>query len=311
MDDRLTTLLTAQDAVVSSTDAARVGVSAVQLDGWVRSGQLVRVRRGAYVLRSAYDAADPDERYRQRTRAILRTRPGLDAASHHAAVLLHRVDTYGVDLTTVDVVGQVKAPRVRSGLRTHPGRGIVADRASGVNVVLLPTALVQVAGGSGVVPAVCSMDDALHDRRCTMEELRSAVPLLPEHHRDAAARAIALTDPASESVGETRTRILLGDLGFDVTSQVPLRTPRALVGRVDFLVDGLVVVEFDGLVKYEGADGRAALAAEKLRESAIVDLGYEVVRLVWADLADPAEVARRIRAARTRATIRRRALAGP
>ena len=62
-----------------------------------------------------------------------------------------------------------------------------------------------------------------------------------------------------------------------------------------------MVVEFDGLVKYAGQQGRAALAAEKARESAIVDLGYEVVRLVWADLANPAEVARRIRTAHARA----------
>ena len=295
---------------MSSTDAARVGVSAVQLDGLVRSGQLVRVRRAAYALRTAYDAADREERYRLRTKAILRSRPGPDAASHHAALLLHGVDTYDVDLRVVDVVSRVKAPRVRSGLRTHPGTGLIADRASGWNVVLVPTALCQVAGASGTVAAVSAMDAALHDGRCTVEQLRQGVALVPEHHRLAAERAIALTDPACESVGETRTRLLLRDVGFDVQTQRVLRRGRAFVARVDFLVDGLVVVEFDGLVKYARQDGRAALAAEKARESAIVDLGYEVVRLVWTDLADPAEVARRIRAARTRAVNRRGLVAG-
>ena len=113
------------------------------------------------------------------------------------------------------------------------------------------------------------------------------------------------TDPASESVGETRTRLLLRDLGFDVESQRVLVDGRRFVGRVDFLVEGIVVVEFDGLVKYAGQEGRSALAAEKARESAIVDLGYEVVRLVWADLANPAEVARRVRLALARAGRRR------
>ena len=310
MDGRLAALVAAQGGVVSSTDAARLGVSAVQLDGLVRSGRLVRVRRAAYALRATYEAADPRERYRLRTKAILRSRPPVDAASHHAALLLHEVDTWGVALDVVDLVARVKAPRVRSGLRTHPGVGLVADRSRGVNVVLLPIALCQVAGGSGVVAAACSMDDALHEGRCTVDQLREAVDLVPEHHRGAAERAIALTDPACESVGETRSRLLLRDLGFAVRSQVVLRGQRGFVGRVDFLVDGLVVVEFDGLVKYAGHDGRAALAAEKARESAIVDLGYEVVRLVWTDLADPAAVARRIRAARTRAVLRRRALTG-
>ena len=305
MDERLAAVIRAREGVVSASDAARIGVTPVQLDGLTRSGELVRLRRGAYALGQRYQAASPEERSRLRTKAILRTRPPVDAASHHAAVLLHGVDTYGVDLGVVDVVSRVNATRVRSGLRTHPGVGVTADRSMGTNVVLLPTALCQVAGGSGVSAAVSSMDDALHDRRCTTRQLRDAVCLLPGHHRAAAERAIALTDPDCESVGETRTRLLLLDLGFRVESQRTLWAGGRFVGRVDFLVAGLVVVEFDGLVKYGGQEGRAALASEKARESAIVDLGYEVVRLVWADLANPAEVARRIRAAQARAARRR------
>ena len=66
-----------------------------------------------------------------------------------------------------------------------------------------------------------------------------------------------------------------------------------------------MVVEFDGLVKYAGQQGRAPSRRRRRRESAIVDLGYEVVQLVWADLANPAEVARRIRSAHARAVRRR------
>jgi very-short-patch-repair endonuclease len=280
-------------------------MSPVQLDGLVRSGHLVRVRRGAYVLRAAHEAAGPEDRYRLRTRAVLRTRPALDAASHHAALLLAGVDTYGVGLDTVDLLSAVQAPRVRAGIRTHPSTGVDVEVGDGWRRATLPVALCQVAGGSGVVAAVSSMDDALHDGRCTTAGLVAAIDQLPEHHRAAAERAISLTDAACESVGETRTRLLLRDLGFAVQSQQTLRHGRGFVGRVDFLVAGLVVVEFDGLVKYAGQDGRAALAAEKARESAIVDLGYEVVRLVWADLANPALVARRIRVALARAAARR------
>ena len=160
-----------------------------------------------------------------------------------------------------------------------------------------------------MIAAVCSMDDALHDERVTTEQLRAAADLLPEERRDAVIRAIELTDATCESVGETRTRFLLRDLGFSVVSQHPITNAQGFVGRVDFLVEDLVVVEFDGLVKYGGQDGRAALAAEKARESRIVDCGYEVVRLVWSDLGQPADVARRIREARRRALNRRIATA--
>ena len=82
MDERLAVVVAAQGGVVSSRDAARVHVSAIALDALVRSGELVRVRRGAYVLRELHDAGNPEERYRLRTMAILRTRPTLDAARH-------------------------------------------------------------------------------------------------------------------------------------------------------------------------------------------------------------------------------------
>ena len=74
-----------------------------------------------------------------------------------------------------------------------------------------------------------------------------------------------------------------------------------VVGRVDLLVEGRVIVEFDGMVKYEGADGRAALAAEKRREDRLRALGFEVVRLTWADLDHPEVVDRLVRAALDRA----------
>ncbi len=69
------------------------------------------------------------------------------------------------------------------------------------------------------------------------------------------------------------------------------------VGRVDFLVAGRVVVEFDGAVKYAGAEGRDGLIAEKRREDRLRALGYEVVRLTWDDLAHPERVLGAIRAA--------------
>jgi very-short-patch-repair endonuclease len=77
-----------------------------------------------------------------------------------------------------------------------------------------------------------------------------------------------------------------------------------LIGRVDFLVGDRVVVEFDGMVKYGGADGREALAAEKRREDRLRTAGYEVVRLTWADLHQPEHVARAIRQAMARAAAR-------
>ena len=74
-----------------------------------------------------------------------------------------------------------------------------------------------------------------------------------------------------------------------------------LVGRVDFLFRAQrTIVEFDGLLKYGGAGGRQALIDEKRREDALRSLGYQVVRLTWRDLYDPALVRRLIKQAFSR-----------
>lgn len=70
-----------------------------------------------------------------------------------------------------------------------------------------------------------------------------------------------------------------------------------------------MVIEFDGLVKYAGS-GADALIAEKRREDRLRDLGYEVVRVTWADLAHPAELVARIRRAIDRSCERRAPIAG-
>ena len=105
-------------------------------------------------------------------------------------------------------------------------------------------------------------------------------------------------DPSAESPGETLLRVLLLELGVDVVPQYFIMDGSVVVARVDFYLPSLrVVVEFDGLVKYDGRDGKEALAAEKRREERIRGLGYGVARVVWADLFIPGRVAALVRAA--------------
>lgn len=149
------------------------------------------------------------------------------------------------------------------------------------------------------------MDAAVQGGHVTAADLTALAWRLPTRYRTRVLTTLDLLDPACESVGETRTRLLLRDLGFRFRSQVWLEDSAGRIGRVDFLVDDLVVVEFDGLVKYDGIDGKRALAAEKVRESRITDTGREVVRVTWADLDAPKEFAARVRVAKGRAMRRR------
>ncbi len=316
MDQRLSAVAAGLGGVFGSRDLAALAIAPATVAGLVRRGEVERVRRGAFVLasalrpletpaggeRTAYARARrPEEVYALHTRAVLRSRPELDAASHHASVALHGVDLYGCDLSVIDLASRVRKVGLERGVRLHPGHPLPIGGLDGVRVVKLPTALALLARSSGVLAGVCSMDDAVHDGLCTTTQIAAAIEKLTVRRHDPAKVALALVDALAESVGETRTRLVLQDLGFSAVSQRRVEVGGRVVARVDFLVEGLVVVEFDGIVKYEGLHGRAALAAEKARESQLVDLGFEVVRVVWSDLDDPAALARRIRTALKRA----------
>jgi hypothetical protein len=161
---------------------------------------------------------------------------------------------------------------------------------------------------------VSVVDAALRERLAVADELVDFVRLFGRHRGvRTAARAVAFADGLSESVGESRLRILLADLGLPPPTLQATITDRSgdFVARVDFLLAHWgVVVEFDGTGKYVD---RAALVAEKIREDRIRDLGFQVVRATWPDLTAPAAFAARLRRAIDRAGRRSpsRATTGP
>jgi very-short-patch-repair endonuclease len=159
----------------------------------------------------------------------------------------------------------------------------------------------------GLKAAVVAADAALHRGLVSDDKLAEASARLTLGVRSSARveRLRALADASAESPGESLTRLLLGGLGLSFRSQVDVRDAAGFVGRVDFLVEGRIVVEFDGLSKYAAADGRDALAREKAREDRLRALGYAVVRLTWSDLDRPEKVARMLREARGRTFARR------
>ena len=258
------------------------------------------------MLGATWDGARPEERLALRTRAVLRSRRDEgEAATHQSALAVHRLPLHGMPLDVVDVCGRVRRVRRRAGLRIHCAvEGVEVDDVDGCRAVPAEVALAQVAHREGRDPFVVAADRAMAGGRVDAGQLRTQLELLAASPRAAAraARWLALVDGASESVGESRSRLLLHDLGHPTRSQVRiLDGSGVVVARVDHLVDERVVVEFDGLVKYAGAEGRETLVAEKAREDLLRSLGYEVVRLTWADLDRPQRVDAMVRSAQARA----------
>ena len=303
MTQRLAAVLAGQGGVFATRDALTAGIDHRELAALVRARAVVRVRRGAFVSGAVYEAAHPDERYRLRVRALLRARPESAAASH-AALALHGLPHWSSDPRRIDLVAPVS--------RSHSSGGVVVRPLGECEIVLvdgwrsagLAAALLQHAAGNGALAGVVAMDAAVHSTAIGLDRLSAPAEQIQGRGARDARRAVAMVDPACESVGETRTRILLRDLGIPCRSQVVVYDARAVLARVDFLAYDRVVIEFDGLCKYDGFAGREALAREKARESRLHDLGYEVVRLIWADLDNPPEVLRRVQVAAARARAR-------
>lgn len=298
MDQVLSLLSLTHAGAFAANDAYAAGLEPADLEAAVRMGRLQRVRRAAYVDAAAWGSATPDDRYRLRARAVLRSRPG-SAASHHAALALHGLPLWRADLSRVDVIGDVGQAVNRSGLWVHPRWLAPLTTVDGVAAVEPAHAVVRTSLTMGPECAIAAGDQGLHTGLVTMDQLEEAAAAVTPHQgRRRVLTVLKQLDAAAESVGETRTRLVLTGLGLSVTSQVELRDPRGgFVARTDFLVEGRVVVEFDGRIKYQGPEGEKALWAEKRREDAIRALGYRVVRLTWADLDDPRRVLAKIRAA--------------
>ena len=310
MKEELRARALAHGGVLSSHVIGQLGISDREIEGYLRDTSLHRVRQGAFVLGEALAQANPTEAYRLKVAAVLLARAapsrqkrpqGVVRASHHAGVAVHGLPLFDCDLAVVDLDAQVAHASRRGIVRVHRQReGDVIAMVKGVRASSVATCLVQTAATSGVTAGVVALDAALHQELVSREAVRERADAMDLRY---GARAVDLmlefADPACESPGESRTRLILRSLGIVFVAQAEIRD-EGFFARVDFLV-GKVVVEFDGAMKYAGATVRGELMREKRREDELRRLGYEIVRLTWADLADPARVGRLIREAQARA----------
>jgi hypothetical protein len=269
------------------------------------------VRHGQYAERVDLSHLAPWDqriwRHRRLTHAVLNSMsPATVAVSHQSALVLHGVPVWNLDLSEVQLS---RLAGRRAGLiarvRHHRGRLEAADltEIDGLIATTLSRALVETACTTSFESAVVSLDAAVHSglvSTATMLRMLDVVEFWPGS--PTARAALAFCDQRSESVGESRLRVLVHNQGLPAPMlQVVFMDADGFVARVDFYFsDLLTVVEFDGLLKYAGGSPEV-LVEEKLREDRLRALGVEVVRITWADLDRPAEVAARIRRAFTRA----------
>jgi len=244
---------------LSTADLRASGLTRGGIRRALASGNLVRLRRGTY---ATADTAEPCRR----------------AASLHGRLAcvseLARRGVFVRDRTTV----HVHLPRTAS--RTPPPgdavvhrdriRRQVHPRSLSVDVW---DALLHAVRCQDPRAAVATLDSALHHRLLRNDELDEFFAELPRRYR----RLRRLLDARCESGPETFVRLMLRTLGCRYRPQAVIDG----VGRVDFLVDGWLIVECDSRAHHGDA---VAQRSDRRRDLAAATRGFVVLRLLAEDI---------------------------
>lgn len=289
------------------SEALAAGMTDGELARSVRRGELTRLRRGTYVQdASALSGAAEHAAVVAAAVADLRV-PAV--VSHLSAAVLHGLPMWNVRLVRVHL------------LRNPPANGS-GSRAVHLHIARLPADEVMVLDDLAVtdltrtavdvartVPfeqAVVIVDAALGTRKTSRSRLGACLDRMgPVPGSGRARRVIAFADGRAESVGESRSRVLMHRLGLPAPDlQVKLvRADGSDLARCDFgWREHRTVAEFDGRIKYgrllrPGQDPGDAVFEEKVREDDIRDEGWKVARWIWREIETPLVVGDRLRRA--------------
>ena len=296
--------------VRSTASLQAAGLVPADLARMVRSSELIRLRRGAYVVPGGY--ADHPERHRDLVEATVGLLAPDAVVSHLSAAVMHELPLLGHPPSRVQVTrASARGGKNRGGVHLHAAPLTAAEVVDlrGVALTSLARTIVDIARSETYQGAVVIGDAAMARGLTRMELDACLLAASGRPHVSAARRVIAFLDQGSESPGESLSRILLAGAGIPAPAlqyQVTDGHGR-VVGRCDFAwPDRRTIAEFDGRVKYgrllrAGERPGDAVFAEKRREDALRDLGWQVVRWTWADLAHPEQLVDRLRRAFARA----------
>jgi predicted transcriptional regulator of viral defense system len=281
-------------------DVLAAGYSDSELRRRLRDGQWSRLARDAFVEHGDWREEPPWDRARRLHLLTIRAvadRLGDVVISHQSAAILHGLPTWGLDLTRVHVsrlTGRVRSGETLAVHRSPLARDEITE-VDGLRVTTVERAITETACRTSYEVGVVLADAALRDRLTDRERLVEAADRHRHWRGSPAARSAArFADGLSESVGESRLRVLMDNHQLPAPRlQVEIWDDEGrLIGRVDFLLLEKLIVEFDGAFKYgDAADG---VLAEKWREDRLRERGYQMARVSWPDLDHPRTTAARL-----------------
>lgn len=259
------------------------------------AGELVRVRHGVFVERTAWNALDARSRYLVQMRASVPVLRSDAAFALDSAAAIHGVPRITPWPERVHVVVPSLAHTAqRVGLTLHAGSmSLDGRRFHGVPFTSLAQTAVELGRRGSLSNAVVALDHALR-AGVPSEDLRTVAESVGPWGGVRVETALDICDVRHESVGESYFAARAAELGCpDMVPQYEFRSADGIVDRVDFwLPEQGIVIEFDGRTKYEdpamlrGRSPAEAVWDEKRREDRVRSRG-EVngfVRVYWEHL---------------------------
>lgn len=279
--------------------ARRGALAAGFTDRELHGGAWQRVRRGSYVSCGSGQTLSVAQQHLVLTRAVVEASSADAVVSHVSAAVVHELSCWALSLARVHLIrarpngGRVTRQVALHSMRIEPDEIV---RIGSLRVTSVARTVIDLARSVPFEQAVVIGDNALYSGKTTRAELLAQLARSAGRPGNPKARrVVAFLDGRSESVGESRSRIVLHAARFpDPTLQARISTAAdKIIARVDFLFPELGVIgEFDGMVKYRGAPAgnrstEDVMIAEKAREDALRALGWLVVRWTWQDLDSP------------------------
>jgi hypothetical protein len=187
----------------------------------------------------------------------------------------------------------VGGSRTHHGVKHHLGRELPARvlTVHDIAVTGLARTSLDLAREHGFSAGVVAIDHELRAGVVLREFEQELARMTSWPYVRTARAALAFGDPGAESVGESLTRVLLAELGWEhLETQFPVPVAGGL--RWCDLRHGRHVVEFDGAVKYrpiaEGGVSRVDAAEvafrDRQRDTDIGQLGLGISHVTWRDL---------------------------
>lgn len=292
-ESRLVGCAVAVDNILLTRDLLEGGYDKDELRRLGRNGTLTHLRRGAWTRPAPDPASTLEDRHRLLTGAVAaQVRPGA-VVSHVSAATLHGLPVWKDQLDRVHLTrNRSTGAKRRSDVEVHsallPPQHV--ELLDGVPVTSLARTVADLGRSLPFEQAVAAGDRAaalgldFGDLEVVLESMQRWPGVCQ------ARRVANFLDSRSESVGESVSRVRIAEEGLP--SPIPQREifdlDGVLIGRVDFVWERYRTIgEFDGKIKYgdllkPGQTAADVLFAEKLREDALRDAGWRIVRWIWA-----------------------------